>query len=78
MLKAGIDPKIVQERLGHTDIQTTLNIYSHVAPGMQRRAAEAFGRVIATDRLTSVNATIPGHSQSIVGSLGLRSGSFED
>ncbi len=32
MLKQGIHPKIVQERLGHASIQITLNTYSHVAP----------------------------------------------
>jgi integrase len=47
LLKAGIHPKIVQERLGHANIQTTLNIYSHVMPGMQRRAAEAFEEMIS-------------------------------
>ena len=38
MLQAGVNPKIVQERLGHTSIQTTLNIYSHVTPPMQESA----------------------------------------
>ena len=33
MLKEGIHPKIVQERLGHSTIATTLDIYSHVTPG---------------------------------------------
>jgi integrase len=47
LLKADVHPKVVQERLGHANVQTTLNIYSHVAPGMQRRAAEAFGAMVA-------------------------------
>ncbi len=42
MLRAGIHPKIVQERLGHASIATTLNIYSHVAPDIQRAAALRF------------------------------------
>ena len=46
MLKQGVHPKIVQERLGHSSIQITLDTYSHVAPGMQRKAAEAFDEVI--------------------------------
>lgn len=41
LLKAGIHPKIVQERLGHSSISITLDTYSHVTPGMQRQAAEA-------------------------------------
>ena len=35
----GIHPKIVQERLGHSSIQITLDTYSHVAPGIQQAAA---------------------------------------
>jgi len=40
MLQQGIHPKVVQERLGHSDISLTLNIYSHVLPSMQEEAAE--------------------------------------
>jgi integrase len=32
LLAQGVHPKIVQERLGHTDISMTLNRYSHVTP----------------------------------------------
>ena len=42
MLKQGIHPKIVQERLGHSSIQITLDTYSHVAPGLQEAAAPRF------------------------------------
>lgn len=42
MLQQGIHPKIVQERLGHSSIQVTLDIYSHVAPGKQKAAALRF------------------------------------
>ena len=40
LLAEGVHPKIVQERLGHSDISMTLNRYSHVVPGMQRQAAD--------------------------------------
>jgi len=43
MLKQGIHPKIVQERLGHASIQMTLDTYSHVAPGLQEAAVEKYG-----------------------------------
>jgi integrase len=39
MLREGIHPKIVQERLGHATIAVTLDLYSHVLPGMQADAA---------------------------------------
>jgi integrase len=46
MLKQGIHPKIVQERLGHSSIQITLDTYSHVAPGLQQAAANRFDEVL--------------------------------
>ena len=46
MLKQGIHPKIVQERLGHSSIQITLDTYSHVAPGLQQAAANKFDDTI--------------------------------
>jgi len=42
MLKQGIHPRIVQERLGHSTISVTLDIYSHVTPGLQEAAAQRF------------------------------------
>ena len=54
LLKAGIHPKIVSERLGHANISITLDTYSHVLPGLEERAAERFdemlkSRLIAED-----------------------------
>ncbi|MFC2013482.1 tyrosine-type recombinase/integrase [Chloroflexota bacterium] len=46
MLKHGIHPKIVQERLGHSGIQITLDTYSHVAPGLQEAAAKRFDEIL--------------------------------
>ncbi|GAI95336.1 unnamed protein product [marine sediment metagenome] len=46
ILKQGVHPKIVQERLGHTSIQVTLDTYSHVAPGLQQIAAETFDNIV--------------------------------
>ncbi len=39
MLLANIHPKIVQERLGHSDIRITLQLYSHLLPTLQTEAA---------------------------------------
>jgi integrase len=47
MLAAGVHPKIAQERLGHSSVGITLDLYSHVLPGMQ---AEAVDRVDAALR----------------------------
>lgn len=45
LLKQGVHPKIVQERLGHATISTTLDTYSHVLPGLQQAAALKFDMV---------------------------------
>jgi integrase len=39
LLKMGVHPKIVSERLGHSTTQVTLDLYSHVLPDMQRAVA---------------------------------------
>jgi integrase len=46
MLKQGIHPKVVQERLGHSSISVTLDTYSHVAPGLQEAAAKRFDEIL--------------------------------
>ena len=46
MLKSGVHPKIVSERLGHATVAFTLDTYSHVVPGLQEAAAKAFDKVI--------------------------------
>jgi len=38
LLSMGVPAKVVQQILGHRNISTTLNIYGHVLPEMQREA----------------------------------------
>ncbi|MGK2965103.1 MAG: tyrosine-type recombinase/integrase [Tepidiformaceae bacterium] len=45
-LAAGIHPKVVSERLGHSTIQLTLDTYSHVVEGIHEAAAEQLGDVL--------------------------------
>jgi integrase len=49
LLAAGVHPKVVAERLGHSRTQVTLDTYSHVAAGLQREAAEVLDKLFATD-----------------------------
>ena len=42
MLALGVHPKVVSERLGHNSVSLTLDVYSHVLPGIQEAAALAF------------------------------------
>lgn len=48
MLKAGVHPKIVSERLGHSSVAFTLDTYSHVAPGLQEAAALKFDETLVS------------------------------
>jgi integrase len=47
LLRAGINPKIVAEKLGHASVNLTLNVYSHTIPSMQHEAAEAIEKALA-------------------------------
>ena len=55
MLKAGVHPRIVQERLGHSTIAITLDIYSHVFPGLQEAAAKRFDDTLQLQHNKSAN-----------------------
>jgi integrase len=45
-LRAGVHPKVVQERLGHANIAITMDTYSHVLPDMQESAAEMVAALV--------------------------------
>ena len=45
-LQAGIPAKIVQDRLGHSTVAITLNVYSHVTAKLQVEAADAVAALI--------------------------------
>ena len=46
MLLQGVNVKVAQERLGHKDITTTMNIYSHVLPSSAKDAADKIGALV--------------------------------
>jgi integrase len=48
LLGQGVNPKIVSEMLGHSDVSITLNLYSHVTPHMQQQAAAAMDKALGT------------------------------
>jgi integrase len=45
-MKAGIHPRVVQERLGHANVSITLDTYSHVDLDMQAAAARRVAALI--------------------------------
>lgn len=46
LLHAGVHPKVVSERLGHASIAITMDTYQHVAPTLQRDAADAISQLL--------------------------------
>jgi integrase len=46
MLQEGVHPKVVQERLGHSQISITMDTYSHVLPVMQEEAAKKLDELL--------------------------------
>ncbi len=46
LLKAGVAPHVVQQRLGHKRVSTTLDIYAHALPSMQQDAAQRLGALL--------------------------------
>ena len=46
MLMQGVNVKVAQEHLGHKDISTTMNIYSHVLPSVAEEAAQKIGALV--------------------------------
>jgi integrase len=40
LLQAGVPVHVVQKRLGHKRVETTMNVYAHVLPSVQQDAAE--------------------------------------
>ncbi len=46
LIEAGVGIKEIQQRLGHTDIETTMNIYAHMTQNMEEKAAQKFSELM--------------------------------
>ena len=46
LLEQNVEAKVVQERLGHSNISTTMDIYSHVTKNVQDKAVEKLNEII--------------------------------
>jgi integrase len=46
LLAAGVNPKVVSDRLGHASVAFTLDVYGHVLPGQQADAAAAVAALV--------------------------------
>src|SRR3954469_9513190 len=50
LLTENVHPRVVMELLGHSQMRTTMDIYSHVMPALAREAADRMGAVLLTSR----------------------------
>ena len=41
LIRMGIQPKVIQERLGHSSIKMTMDLYGYLMPGLQESVADA-------------------------------------
>ena len=53
---------VIQERLRHSVFSTTMNLYAHVSPGMQKQAVDKFDEMMVThsreNDISQVDTTI--------------------
>jgi integrase len=55
----GGSPKTAQSLLGHSDLETTFNTYTHAVPDSQRTAVQRVADVLFSDVLSSAAAAVP-------------------
>ncbi|WP_245574320.1 site-specific integrase [Desulfovirgula thermocuniculi] len=48
LLRKGVHPKVVAERLGHSSVSITLDTYSHVLPDTQAEAVRVMEELFRT------------------------------
>jgi hypothetical protein len=46
MISSGVSPKVVTQRLGHSHVSVTLQLYAHVLPAHDQAAADAFAAAL--------------------------------
>lgn len=56
LCESGVNIKVIQDVLGHADIQTTMNIYIDVTKDLKKKEIAAFGLYIEGERQTTVSA----------------------
>ncbi len=50
LLSENVHPRVVMELLGHSQMRTTMDIYSHVMPALAREAADRMGALLLTSK----------------------------
>jgi integrase len=60
LLSENVHPRVVMELLGHSQMRTTMDIYSHVMPALAREAVDRVGALLLTGkgRQTATTAAV--------------------
>ena len=58
LIADGVSPKVVQERLGHSSVQFTLQVYGHLLPGQHQAAADNFAASLSDEIDRAVDARL--------------------
>ncbi len=58
LIADAVSPKVVQERLGHSSVQFTLQVYGHLLPGQQQAAADGFAASLSDEIDRAVDAQL--------------------
>lgn len=56
LCEAGINIKVIQDVLGHADIDTTMNIYIDVTKELKKKEIAAFGSYLEGDQQVTASA----------------------
>jgi len=67
LMTSNVNPKVVSERLGHSNISITMDIYSHVLPGLQEEAAIVGERVLGRKNSKGQKWSRNGHELNLTG-----------
>ena len=57
LIELGAHPKMISERMGHTEIGVTMNVYGHLFSGAQHRLTEQLDALLEQTRSTAAQAT---------------------
>ena len=56
LCESGVNIKVIQDVLGHADIETTMNIYIDVTKELKKKEIAAFGSYIEGERQSTISA----------------------
>jgi integrase len=64
LLTENVHPRVVMELLGHSQMRTTMDIYSHVMPALAREAVDRMGALLLAGkgRQTATTETVDSRS----------------